>query len=740
MKTEYTIKNFRAFDENGATVDFKPITILTGTNGSGKSSIVKSLVLFDTYRHSLLKDEEEGKWFFSNHKLDFNKSKAKNLGSYQSVLNKNSESKTIEYSFSTYSVLFGGHIKMSFVFEADERDMRKMGEIQSVSFYTMDGELLYSISNDPQKVKCVYQRDYNLLRYSFLRFVSGLNYLSTKEVSEDPKKQTLSFDKEFGTAHLKEIENWKHDHINDYNWHRAEISMDFRTRNKSKRIVSLFDNVLTKEDGEVLLQKLINYGVLFYYPILDILFPLGKKDFVSKIGELTKGNILKENVSFALNKMIDDFQRSENETFWEYYKSKEEQFLRTPFDNISSDFDSYIDAEKMTIQVSPFSTSYLISTNNSWNYQKRISSPDYEEWMDNSDQNDTLDLRRWEDATENCNFTLVTDVIMNLDMLLGVDTSNMYDINEDLLQRCGYDSGMRHHRIWSCFHYFVHELLDEVTKKTLSKRLSYLDSTVMNVKRMYPLDADDDFTKLLNRYFDAQSSYLKRWGKEEDKKGLTKATELFLSHWIQRFKLGYSSRINVDDEGLVATIKIFKEEHDEKGRFLSEEGYGVTQLFTILLRIMTAIIETMVGSRRSFRLWKSDEKYFWKCYDGFFKWEESIALEEPEVHLHPRFQSMLAELFVFAYKVFGVHFVIETHSEYIIRKLQLLVAENKIDHDDISIQYVYDSTDRPKHKPKIKNIHIRKDGMLDGTFGSGFFDEADMLSMYLLTSTGNNNG
>ena len=64
MKTEYTIKNFRAFDENGATVDFKPIAILTGTNGSGKSSIVKSLVLFDTYRHSLLKDEEEGNGIF----------------------------------------------------------------------------------------------------------------------------------------------------------------------------------------------------------------------------------------------------------------------------------------------------------------------------------------------------------------------------------------------------------------------------------------------------------------------------------------------------------------------------------------------------------------------------------------------------------------------------------------------------------------------------------------------------
>ena len=49
MKTKYTIKNFRVFDEKGVTVDIKPITILTGCNSSGKSSIVKSMVLLNTY-------------------------------------------------------------------------------------------------------------------------------------------------------------------------------------------------------------------------------------------------------------------------------------------------------------------------------------------------------------------------------------------------------------------------------------------------------------------------------------------------------------------------------------------------------------------------------------------------------------------------------------------------------------------------------------------------------------------
>ena len=49
MNNLYTIKNFRVFDEKGATLSIKPITILTGCNSSGKSSIVKSIVLLDTY-------------------------------------------------------------------------------------------------------------------------------------------------------------------------------------------------------------------------------------------------------------------------------------------------------------------------------------------------------------------------------------------------------------------------------------------------------------------------------------------------------------------------------------------------------------------------------------------------------------------------------------------------------------------------------------------------------------------
>lgn len=94
-------------------------------------------------------------------------------------------------------------------------------------------------------------------------------------------------------------------------------------------------------------------------------------------------------------------------------------------------------------------------------------------------------------------------------------------------------------------------------------------------------------------------------------------------------------------------------------------------------------------------------------------------------------------MFVDAYKTFGQHFIIETHSEYLIRRLQLLVAgietEQKLDKNDVSISYIYIKDEAEKeNQPIVKNIAICEDGYLDDTFGSGFFDEATNLSRKLM--------
>ncbi|MDY6036387.1 MAG: hypothetical protein SPI67_02775, partial [Paludibacteraceae bacterium] len=60
MNQTYTIKNFRVFDEQGATFEMAPVTILTGCNSSGKSSVTKSLILLNDMFARILRDYRAG--------------------------------------------------------------------------------------------------------------------------------------------------------------------------------------------------------------------------------------------------------------------------------------------------------------------------------------------------------------------------------------------------------------------------------------------------------------------------------------------------------------------------------------------------------------------------------------------------------------------------------------------------------------------------------------------------------
>ena len=88
-------------------------------------------------------------------------------------------------------------------------------------------------------------------------------------------------------------------------------------------------------------------------------------------------------------------------------------------------------------------------------------------------------------------------------------------------------------------------------------------------------------------------------------------------------------------------------------------------------------------------------------------------------------------MFVEAYREYNIHFIIETHNEYLIRKLQVMVADKEcnLTTNDVSLNYV--EKDRNGISTNRK-IEILEDGRLSGTFGSGFFDEADSLAMNLM--------
>jgi len=135
---------------------------------------------------------------------------------------------------------------------------------------------------------------------------------------------------------------------------------------------------------------------------------------------------------------------------------------------------------------------------------------------------------------------------------------------------------------------------------------------------------------------------------------------------------------------------------------LADMGFGISQLFPILLRLpMCDEIGLPILITHPY-----------------------LLIEEPESNLHPNSQSKLADFFSDIISHFETDLVIETHSEYLIRKFQYLVASKAFNCEDIVIYYFHDPDNVQKGEKQIKEIKILKDGSLSDDFGPGFFDEA----------------
>jgi predicted ATPase len=86
------------------------------------------------------------------------------------------------------------------------------------------------------------------------------------------------------------------------------------------------------------------------------------------------------------------------------------------------------------------------------------------------------------------------------------------------------------------------------------------------------------------------------------------------------------------------------------------------------------------------------------------KEETLVVIEEPELHLHPAAHGNLAELFVNSLKNGNKRYLIETHSQNFVLRLRRLVAEDKLNKDDIVIYYV--DFDEEENESQLKRINI----------------------------------
>ena len=175
----------------------------------------------------------------------------------------------------------------------------------------------------------------------------------------------------------------------------------------------------------------------------------------------------------------------------------------------------------------------------------------------------------------------------------------------------------------------------------------------------------------------------------------------FLCHWLKEFEVGNAIEV-IAMKGEAYQVLVL-DEKNKKGIDLADKGMGSIQMTILLLRIATLM-----------RKYKGNNL--------------TILLEEPEQNLHPALQSKLADLLLDAHRQSGFQFIVETHSEYLIRKSQVLVAEakNAVNFDNpFKVYYL------PNDGKKPYEMIYRTDGKFSNDFGIGFFDEAANLAFEL---------
>ncbi|MEU4643406.1 DUF3696 domain-containing protein [Micromonospora sp. NPDC023814] len=96
-----------------------------------------------------------------------------------------------------------------------------------------------------------------------------------------------------------------------------------------------------------------------------------------------------------------------------------------------------------------------------------------------------------------------------------------------------------------------------------------------------------------------------------------------------------------------------------------------------------------------------------------------VLLENPEAHLHPRGQTMMARLACLAASA-GAQVIIESHSDHVLNGVRLAVKEGVLTPDRVALHYF----DRNDGKIDITSPQVGHDGMLS-EWPLGFFDEWD---------------
>lgn len=164
----------------------------------------------------------------------------------------------------------------------------------------------------------------------------------------------------------------------------------------------------------------------------------------------------------------------------------------------------------------------------------------------------------------------------------------------------------------------------------------------------------------------------------------SKDLDNMVNKWMKKFGL------NVKVKEFKDVIHKIKVRQNSLNLDLPDVGFGVSQILPILI-------------------------------DGvLFGYDTMTIMEQPEIHLHPKMQAELADFFIEVVTRNNMNskdslrrYVIETHSEYIMKRIRRRIAEGVIAPEDVAIYFVEPRNKKIKKEARIKRACVESDGTIE---------------------------
>ncbi|MCW3094961.1 MAG: uncharacterized protein JWL77_579 [Chthonomonadaceae bacterium] len=182
-------------------------------------------------------------------------------------------------------------------------------------------------------------------------------------------------------------------------------------------------------------------------------------------------------------------------------------------------------------------------------------------------------------------------------------------------------------------------------------------------------------------------------------KGHKQATlEEYVAGWLQTLGLIAEFRVEAVAEGSqIFQVKVQKVRGGTE-TLITDVGFGVSQILPVIVL----------------------------CF--YVPKGSTVILEQPEIHLHPAVQATLADVLIDAQSRRNVQIIVESHSEYLLRRLQRRIAEQSLSKNDVALYFC----EADKMGSKLRPLELDLFGNIvnwpEDFFGDEFGEIAAMQS------------